>query len=71
MKTISLENSLYDIDSIVTWCYLNLGNGARFGSVYDVDQYPDYKWGYVMYFISTDFIFRFEEDYIKFMLTWC
>jgi hypothetical protein len=70
MKTIVLCNADYDIDQIITWCYCNIGNGAQFKILNDIRGYPFYVWGYTMDFVDAMFIFKCEEDYVKFVLTW-
>lgn len=70
MKTIVLFKADYDIDKIITWCHLNLGNGAQFITPGHIGQYPHFVWGYSMDFIDIIFMFKNEEDYVRFALTW-
>lgn len=70
MKTITLSQSDYDTDKIITWCYINIGNGARFSDPDDLCNYPWYIWGYAIDFFSVMFIFQQDDDYTRFVLTW-
>ena len=70
MKTIVLSKVDYDVDQLITWCYRDIGSGAQFRVLGDIHKYPFYVWGYSMDFVDIIFVFKCNEDYVKFVLTW-